>query len=110
MRQIKHIADILTVNTREAILKDDPYVNPDLYKYYIRDTAGNYWDEAILISLSYGQFAKQLCIDKNESIETQTCKTISHEYIHHWLHQEVNIKVCAQFDNIAESLEPYGVW
>ena len=111
MRQFKKdIADIITVNTKEALLTEEPYVEPNLYKYYIRNTAGNYWIDSDLISLSYGQFAKQLCTDKNESIELQTCKTIIHETVHRVIYGQTNIKVCIAFDNIASSLQEYGLW
>jgi len=113
MRQFKKdAADIITVNTKKALELDNYNRNiPDnLYKYYIKNTAGNYWTNTDLISLSYGQFAKQLCTDKKELIETQTCKTISHEIVHRVILGQTNIKVCIAFDNIAESLESYGVW
>ncbi len=107
---IKDVADIITVDTKKAMLEDDPYVNLSLCNWYIENTAGNYFFDIDVISLSYGKFTKELCEKKNESIELQTCKTISHEIVHRVIFEQTNIKVCAAFDNIAEKLEPYGVW
>ena len=111
------ISEIITVDTKKAMIKDNPYVEPNLYKYYIRNTAGNFWSDANLISLSYGQFFKELCIKKNESIELQTAKTLSHEVLHYILLKEQNIKVCVALDkedengiSFAEKLQEYGVY
>lgn len=100
----------ITINTQKAMLKDNPYLEPELYKYYIRNTIGNYWSNTKEISLSYGQFAKELIRDKKTTIEQQTINTLVHEFIHKWLHKELNIKVCVAFDNIAPRLEEYGMW
>ena len=117
MKLNKHVSETITVNTKKAMLSDNPYVEPNLCKFYVENTAGNYWIESDLISLSYGKFAKELCIEKNESIEIQSCQTISHEVVHRWLLENFNIKVCVAFDKedkngltFAEKLKEYGVW
>ena len=107
---IKDIADIITINVKQTIQEDNPYVNENLYKWYIENTAGVYWYDLDKITLSYGKFTKELCKKKNESLELQVCKTISHETVHRVILGQTNIKVCVAFDNIARALEPYGVW
>lgn len=117
MKLTKHISETITVDTKKAMLSDNPYVEPSLYRFYIKNTAGNYWTESDLISLSFGKFTQELCDKKNESLEIQVCKTISHEVVHRILLAEHNIKVCCAFDNedkngisFAEKLKEYGVW
>lgn len=112
-----NISEIITVNTKKAMLKDNCYREPSLYKDYIEYTAGNLWTKANLISLSYGQFFKDLCKKNHESIESQTAKTLSHEVLHYVLLKEQNIQVCVALDNedengisFAEKLKDYGVY
>lgn len=109
---IKDVSETITVNTKKALLTENPHLdqNTDLHKYYIKNTAGNYWIDSDLISLSHGKWSKRQCKKKNESIELQACKTISHEVVHRVIYGQTNIKACAAFDNIAESLKEYGVW
>ena len=113
----KDIADIITVNVKKVVAEDDPYASENLYKFYIENTAGMFWFDLDKITLSYGKFAKELCKKKNESLQLQVCKTISHEIVHRELLRDHNIKVCVAFDkrdkngvSFAEKLEPYGVW
>lgn len=113
----KSVSETITVDTKKALLSEHPYVEPNLYRFYVENTAGNYWVDSDLISLSFGKFAQELCDEKNESLEIQVCKTISHEVVHRVLLVEHNIKVCCAFDNedkngisFAEKLKEFGVW
>lgn len=113
MRQFKKdVADIITVNTKKALLTENPHLDSDnnLYKYYVKNTAGNYWIDSDLISLSHGKWSQEQCDKNNETIEQQVCRTITHEIVHRVIYGQTNIKVCAQFDNIAPSLQEYGLW
>jgi len=111
MRQFKkELADIITVNTKKAMLEENPYQDPNFYKYYIKNTAGNFWVDSDLISLSHGKWSKEQCKKRHETIEQQVCRTITHEVVHRVIYGQTNIKTCAQFDNIARSLEEYGLW
>ena len=107
---VKDIADTITVNTKKALLTEEPYTEPNLYKYYIRNTAGNYWNDSDIISLSHGKWSKEQCKKNHETIEQQVCRTIVHETVHRVIYGQTNIKVCVAFDNIARSLEEYGLW
>jgi hypothetical protein len=107
---IKDIADTITVNTKKAVLTEHPYTEPNLYKYYIKNTAGNYWIDSDLISLSHGEWSKQQCAQTFECIEKQVCRTITHETVHRVIYGQTNIKTCCAFDNIARSLQEYGLW
>ena len=110
MKLKKHISETITVNVKKAVMEAEPYASENLYKYYIENTAGVFWLELDKITLSYGRFTKELCEKKNESIEVQACKTISHETVHRVILEQTNWKACVAFDNIAKALEPYGVW
>jgi len=111
MRQFKkEVYEIITVNTKKALLKEEPYVEPNTYKYYIRNTAGNYWVDSDLISLSHGKWSKEQCKKNHETIEQQVCRTITHEIVHRVIYGQTNIKACVAFDNIAPSLQEYGLW
>ena len=79
-------------------------------KYKIRCNAGVFLDIENITILSYGEFTKGLLKKYNRTIEKQTCITISHEIIHWWILNELNIIACSQFDNIAEKLVEYGVY
>jgi len=109
---IKDVSETITVNTKKALLTENPHLDSDndLYKYYIKNTAGNYWIDSDLISLSHGEWSKQQCKKNNECIEVQICRTITHEIVHRVILGQTNIKVTVAFDNIAESLAEFGVW
>lgn len=89
-------------------------INPSISDNYaqrlIDDNIAVFFSELDIIVLSYGDFAKGLLKKYNRTIEKQTCITISHEIIHWILYNDLNIKVCARFDNIAKSLAEYGVY
>jgi len=106
-------------------MKNDEFELPDIQvsfkKFYpsardgcilhmIRCNAGIFFDIENITILSYGEFTKSLLKKYNRTIEKQTCKTISHEIVHWWILNELNIKACSQFDNIAEKLAEYGVY
>lgn len=90
--------------------KINPYFNNCFYQKMIDERAGAFYPDFNAIVLSYGKFTKHLCRKYNLTIEQKTCKTISHEIMHWVLFNEVNEKVCSQFDNIAEKLAEYGVY
>jgi len=107
---IKDLCETITVNTKKAMLQEHPYAEPNTYEYYIRNTAGNYWIDSDLISLSHGKWAQEQCDKNNETIEQQVCRTITHETVHRVIYGQTNIKACVAFDNIAPSLKEYGLW
>ena len=82
----------------------------DFIKYKVSCCAGEFYVDDNIIILSNGEFTKGLLKKYNRTIEKQTCKTISHEIIHWLLFKDLNIKVCAKFDDIAEDLVDYGVY
>lgn len=87
-----------------------PSASNDSIKNEINHNAGIFYSIDNIIILSYGKFTKGLLKKYNRSIEKQTCKTISHEILHWCILNQTNIKVCCQFDNIAEKLVEYGVY
>lgn len=87
-----------------------PSASPNFIKHEIEENAGVFYPDINITILSYGDFTKRLLKKYNRTIEKQTCKTISHEIIHWILFNDLNIKVCAKFDNIAEKLNDYGVY
>lgn len=84
--------------------------NDNFIKDKIRDNAGIFFHNTNTTILFYGEFTESLLKKYNRTIEKQACKTISHEIIHWWILKELNVKACARFDDIAESLAEYGVY
>jgi hypothetical protein len=46
----------------------------------------------------------------NEDFYDYICNTISHEVIHLWLDDNINIKASDKLDNIAKKYKDYGMW
>ena len=87
-----------------------PDFNSSFIKGMINAKAGVYYPDDNIIVLSYGDFTKGLLKKYGRTIEKQTCKTISHEVMHWILFNDLNIKACGKFDNIAKKLNDYGVY
>lgn len=104
----KEVSDTISVNTIKAYIKNRPLQPVEDARWYIWNTAGNFWYSSDTITLSNG--VQTLSKRGHISIEKQTCKTISHEIVHRILLKEQNIQTCGKFDNIAENLKDYGVW
>jgi len=87
-----------------------PSISDNYAQHLIDEHACIFFTDFNIMVLSYGIFTKQLLKKYNRTIEKQTCNTISHEIIHWVILCDLNIKACAKFDDIAESLADYGVY
>lgn len=84
--------------------------SPNLIKHKIRCNAGEFFPDENIIILSCGDFTKSLLKKYNRTIIKQTCNTITHELVHWWVLNEINLRACIGFDKIAENLHNYGVY
>ncbi|MCJ7572357.1 MAG: hypothetical protein MUO82_10875 [Candidatus Thermoplasmatota archaeon] len=91
-------------NANEKMINKFKYI---VCVHHIAGVFENNLDKIFIFWEGIIYFAKMA---NNVSIEKQLCATISHEVLHNVLLDEQDINTCVCFDNIAESLQEYGVY